>query len=104
LTAVDRPLPRLTIDQSHSIEPKAEAIVLSVLNVQEAYAKALLVDRDALQAAQTSGDILGAHRLLLDALATDVREMCARVRVGLGAEADPIAAVRAVDHAARRGR
>jgi L-rhamnose isomerase/sugar isomerase len=88
------PLPRLTIDQSHSIEPKVEAIVLSVLNVQEAYAKALLVDRDALQAAQASGDILGAHRLLLDAFATDVREMCAQVRVSLGAEADPLAAVR----------
>ncbi len=95
LTADGGPLPRLTIDQSHSIEPKVEAIVLSVLNVQEAYAKALLVDRDALRAAQANGDILGAHRLLLDAFATDVRGLCAQARVSLGAEADPLAAVRA---------
>ena len=104
LTADGAPLPRLTIDQSHSIEPKVEAMVLSVLNVQEAYAKALLVDRDALRAAQAEGDILGAHRLLLDAFATDVRELCAGARVSLGAEADPLAAVRALDHARRRAR
>jgi L-rhamnose isomerase/sugar isomerase len=104
LTAHDTPLPRLTIDQSHSIEPKMEAMVLSVINIQEAYAKALMVDRAALRAAQAEGDILGGHRLLTDAFANDVREVCARARVHMGAEADPIAAVRTVDHAARRGR
>ena len=102
LAADGVPLPRLTIDQSHSIEPKVEAMVLSVLNVQEAYAKALLVDREALRTAQQSGDILGAHRLLLDAFATDVRELCAQVRVSLGAEADPLAVVRATETARRR--
>ena len=45
-----RPLPRLTIDQSHNVEAKVEAMVLTVVNLQEAYAKALLVDRDALRA------------------------------------------------------
>ncbi len=45
LVALDG-LPRLTIDQAHNVEPKVEAMVLSVLNLQEAYAKALLVDRD----------------------------------------------------------
>ena len=44
-------LPRLTIDQSHNVEAKVEAMVLSVVNLQEAYAKALLVDRAALRAA-----------------------------------------------------
>src|SRR3954469_21977429 len=56
-------LPRLTIDQSHNIEAKVEAMVLSIVNLQEAYAKALLVDRDALAAAQEAGDVLGGHEV-----------------------------------------
>ncbi|HEY6713724.1 MAG TPA: L-rhamnose isomerase [Rubrobacter sp.] len=80
------------IDQTHNIEPKMEAMILSVMNLQEAYAKALLVDRAALAEARHSGDVLGAHRLLLDAYATDVRPLCARVREDLGAADDPIAA------------
>jgi L-rhamnose isomerase / sugar isomerase len=80
------------IDQTHNIEPKMEAMILSVTNLQEAYAKALLVDRVTLAQARRAGDVLGAHRLLLDAYATDVRPLCARVREDLGAAADPIAA------------
>jgi len=80
------------IDQTHNIEPKVEAMLLSVMNLQEAYAKALLVDRAALAEARRSGDVLGAHRLLLDAYATDVRPLCAKVRKDLGGAADPIAA------------
>ncbi len=79
------------IDQTHNIEPKIEAMLLSVMNLQEAYAKALLVDRTALAEAQRSGDVLGAHRLLLDAYATDVRPLCAKVREDLGGASDPIA-------------
>jgi L-rhamnose isomerase/sugar isomerase len=80
------------IDQAHNIEAKIEAMILSVTNLQEAYAKALLVDRQALNEARRSGDVLGAHRTLLDAYATDVRPLCARVREELGAAPDPIAA------------
>ena len=76
---------RLTIDQSHNIEPKIEAMIQSVMNLQEAYAKALLVDRAALERAQLAGDVLAANRMLLDAFATDVRPLCAKVRVDLGA-------------------
>src|SRR3954471_24444783 len=78
LVASDRPLPRLTIDQAHNVEAKVEAMVLSVVNIQEAYAKALLVDREALAAAQAAGDVLGGHEALLDAYRTDVRPLCAR--------------------------
>jgi L-rhamnose isomerase / sugar isomerase len=101
LTAGGRPLPRLTIDQAHNVEPKVEAMVLSVLNLQEAYAKALLVDRSALAEAQTEGDVLGGHDRLLDAFQTDVRPLCARVRAGLGAAEDPVAALRASGYADR---
>ncbi len=87
-------LPRLTIDQAHNVEAKVEAMTLSVVNVQEAYAKALLVDRDALAAAQAEGDVLGAHEVLLDAFHCDVRELCGRVRVAAGGVADPVAALR----------
>ena len=87
-------LPRLTIDQSHNIEAKVEAMVLSIVNLQEAYAKALLVDRDALRAAQQEGDVLLGHEILLDAFRTDVRDVCARARAALGAAEDPIAAHR----------
>jgi L-rhamnose isomerase/sugar isomerase len=80
------------IDQTHNIEPKIEAMILSVMNLQEAYARALLVDRAGLAEARHSGDVLGAHRILLDAYATDVRPLCARVRENLGGAADPISA------------
>jgi L-rhamnose isomerase/sugar isomerase len=80
------------IDQAHNIEAKMEAMILSVTNLQEAYAKALLVNRQALNEARHSGDVLGAHRTLLDAYATDVRPLCAKVREDIGAAADPIAA------------
>ncbi len=89
------------IDQAHNIEPKMEAMILSVTNLQEAYAKALLVDRRALARARREGDVLGAHRLLLDAYATDVRPLCARVREDLGAAADPVAAFKASGYAER---
>jgi L-rhamnose isomerase/sugar isomerase len=86
---------RFTIDQSHNIEAKIEAMIQTVLNLQESYAKALLVDRPALERAQSEGDVLAANRILMDAYSTDVRPLCAKVRTDLGAEADPIAAFRA---------
>jgi L-rhamnose isomerase/sugar isomerase len=96
-----RPLPRLTIDQSHNVEEKVEAMILSVVTLQEAYARALLVDRDALAAAQAEGDVLGGYEVLTGAYQTDVRPLCAHVREALGAAADPIAAFRASGYAAR---
>jgi L-rhamnose isomerase/sugar isomerase len=90
-------LPRLTIDQSHNVEPKVEAMTLSIVNLQEAYAKALLVDRTALAAAQEAGDVLGGHEVLLDAYRTDVRPLCAKVRAERNAAEDPVAALRSGD-------
>jgi L-rhamnose isomerase / sugar isomerase len=94
-------LPRLTIDQAHNVEAKVEAMALSVVNLQEAYAKALLVDRAALADAQRRGDVLGGHEVLLDAYRTDVRPLCAKVRGDLGAAADPVAELRASGYAER---
>ena len=51
------------IDQSHNVEGKIDAMIQSVMNIQTAYAKALLVDEQRLSAAQREGDVLGAHRI-----------------------------------------
>jgi L-rhamnose isomerase / sugar isomerase len=101
LAESERPLPRLTIDQAPNVEAKVEAMVLSVVNLQEAYAKALAVDRAALTAAQRAGDVLAGHEALLDAYRTDVRPLCAKVRAEAGAAEDPIAALRASGYAER---
>ncbi|UFR00740.1 L-rhamnose isomerase [Streptomyces sp. Go40/10] len=80
------------LDQCHNIEPKIPAIIRSVMNVQEATAKALLVDRAALAAAQAAGDVLGANAVLMDAYNTDVRGLLAEVREESGLDPDPMAA------------
>jgi L-rhamnose isomerase/sugar isomerase len=82
------------IDQSHNVEQKIPAMILSVLNCQAAYARALLVDRDALRTAQEAGDVLGAHRILLDAYEIDVRPLLVRLREESGRPADPLRAYR----------
>ena len=66
------------LDQCHNIEPKIPGQIRSVMNVQEATAKALLVDRAALAAAQRAGDVLGANAVLMDAYDTDVRPLLRR--------------------------
>ena len=80
------------LDQCHNIEPKIPGQIRSVMNVQEATAKALLVDADALAAAQAAGDVLGANAVLMDAYDTDVRPLLAEVRTGLGLDPDPLGA------------
>ncbi len=83
------------IDQSHNIEGKLLPMILSVINCQEAYAKALIVDRNALARAQAEGDVLGAHETLNAAYKTDVRPLLRAVRERLNVPLDPMAAYRA---------
>jgi L-rhamnose isomerase/sugar isomerase len=80
------------LDQCHNIEPKIPGQIRSIMNVQEATAKALLVDREALAAAQAAGDVLGANGVLMDAYATDVRPLLAEVRAAAGLDPDPMGA------------
>jgi L-rhamnose isomerase / sugar isomerase len=80
------------LDQCHNIEPKLPAVIRSVMNLQEAMAKALLVDLPALSAAQACGDVLEANRLLKDAYDTDVRPLLARAREEAGLPPDPYVA------------
>jgi len=80
------------LDQCHNIEPKIPAQIRSVMNVQEATAKALLIDLEALKAAQLAGDVLGANAALMDAYNTDVRPLLAELREETGLAPDPYAA------------
>ncbi|WP_018549454.1 L-rhamnose isomerase [Streptomyces sp. LaPpAH-108] len=82
------------LDQCHNIEAKIPAIIRSVMNVQEATAKALLVDGEALGEAQRAGDVLAANGVLMDAFSTDVRPLLAEVRQEAGLDPDPLSAYR----------
>jgi L-rhamnose isomerase / sugar isomerase len=83
------------LDQCHNIEPKIQAVIRSVMNVQEATAKALLVDVDALARAQRAGDVLEANAVFMDAYNTDVRPLLRELREDMGLDPDPIAAYKA---------
>jgi L-rhamnose isomerase/sugar isomerase len=80
------------LDQCHNIEPKIPAQIRSVMNVQEAVAKALLVDSAALLSAQLAGDVLAANAVLMDAYNTDVRPLLASLRSEMGLDPDPVRA------------
>jgi L-rhamnose isomerase / sugar isomerase len=92
------------IDQSHNVEGKIDAMLQSVMNIQTAYAKALLIDEAVLSTAQAEGDVLGAHRTLTDAFETDVRPVLARWRADKGLDPDPVRAFRDGDYADQRAR
>jgi len=87
------------LDQCHNIEDKIPGQIRSVLNVQEMTARALLVDREALGAAQLAGDVLAANGILMDAFYTDVRPALAEWRTSRGLPADPMAAYAASGYA-----
>ncbi|MDQ4113689.1 MAG: rhamnose isomerase, partial [Actinomycetota bacterium] len=72
-----------------------------VMNVQEATAKALLVDAGELSEAQRAGDVLAANAALMDAFNTDVRPLLADLRQNMGLDADPIAAYHRSGYAER---
>ena len=90
------------LDQCHNIEPKIPAMIRSVMTLQETFARALLVDHEALREAQTEGDVLEANRLLQSAFQTDVRPLLARLREERGLPGDPYEAYLASGEAEAR--
>jgi L-rhamnose isomerase/sugar isomerase len=89
------------IDQSHNVEGKLEAMIQSVVNIQTAFAKALLVDREQLRKDQNAGDVLAAHRALVDAYETDARPLLVALREASSLPSDPVEAFRSSGHAER---
>jgi L-rhamnose isomerase/sugar isomerase len=80
------------LDQCHNIEAKIPGQIRSIMNVQEAVAKAVLVDQSALRTAQQNGDVLGAHEVLMDAYNTDVRPLIREWRESIGINPEPMKA------------
>ena len=80
------------LDQCHNLEEKIPGEIRSATNVQEATAKALLVDREALSAARAVGDVLAANDVFVDAFNTDVRPLLVELRESQGLDPDPMRA------------
>ncbi len=78
------------IDQAHNTKLKIPAMIQTVMSIQSAYAKALLVDRSELAAARAEGDVQAAEMVLQDAYDTDVRPLLAQVREEMGIDPEPL--------------
>ncbi len=85
------------IDASHNVKDPLEDLIQSLEAIQEAYAKALLVDQKALKTAQLENDVVTCQELLQDAYRTDVRPLLAQARLDTGGALSPIQAYRALD-------
>ena len=86
--------PAHMLDQSHNVTDPIESLMVSAMEVQRAYAQALLVDRAALEGFQEANDALMATLTLKAAFRTDVEPILAQARLEKGAAIDPVAAFR----------
>jgi len=82
------------IDASHNVKDPLEDLLQSLDAITLAYAKALLVDRDALEAAREENDVVLAQEIIQDAYATDVRPLLRESRIRSGGAANPAALFR----------
>ena len=87
--------PSYMIDQSHNVTDPIESMLSSAEAIAACFAKASLVDRQELRAAQDGNDTMMAFRALRRAYDLDVSPILARARVEAGGAIDPIAAYRA---------
>jgi L-rhamnose isomerase/sugar isomerase len=94
--------PAYMIDQSHNVTDPLESLMQSAIELQRAYAQALIVDRAAFEAAQEANDALGAHLELKSAFTTDVSPLLAVARLRAGGAIAPIAAYRATGYRAQK--
>lgn len=86
--------PAYMLDQSHNVTDPIESLMSSAIQVQRSYAQALLVDREALDAAQEANDALTATNLLKQAFQTDVTPLLQFIRLQAGGAIDPIGTYR----------
>jgi L-rhamnose isomerase/sugar isomerase len=93
--------PAHMLDQSHNVTDPIESLMISATEVQGAYARALLVDRKALDAAQEANDALMASQILKAAFRIDVEPILAMARWRAGGAIDPVAAYRASGYRAK---
>ncbi|WP_299815575.1 L-rhamnose catabolism isomerase [uncultured Jannaschia sp.] len=93
--------PAHMLDQSHNVTDPIESLMSSAMEVQRAYAQALLVDRAALADHQEANDAIMASETLKRAFRTDVSPILAMARLEAGAAIDPLAAYRRSGYRAR---
>ncbi|MEN8187955.1 MAG: TIM barrel protein [Bacteroidota bacterium] len=93
----ENPIPAWMIDASHNLKDPLEDLIQSIEAIETAYAKALLIDQEALEIAQLNNDVVASQRILQDAFNTDVKTILAEARLRNGAAIDPIAAYRDID-------
>jgi L-rhamnose isomerase / sugar isomerase len=87
--------PTHMLDQSHNVTDPIESLMTSAIELQRAFAQALLVERDTLAGYQQDNDALQAAQTLKRAFTTDVGPILTRARLVKGAAIDPVAAYRA---------
>lgn len=78
------------IDASHNVKDPLEDLLQSVEAIMIAYAQALLVDRNALKAAQDNNDVAKAQEILQNTFRSDLRPLVAEARLRAGAALAPI--------------
>jgi L-rhamnose isomerase/sugar isomerase len=96
--------PAYMIDQSHNVTDPIESMLSSAEAIVGAYAKAWLVDRAELRAAQESNDTMMAFQALRKAYRTDVTPIVALARLEAGGAIDTIAAYRASGWRAKKAK
>jgi len=90
------PYPAWMIDASHNIKDPLEDLIQSLEAIQEAYAKALLIDQNELAAAQKDNDVVKCQEILQNAYRTDVRPLIEKARLSRGGAINPIETYRAL--------
>lgn len=93
--------PAHMLDQSHNVTDPIESLMVSAMEVQRAFAQALLVDRAALAGAQDTNDAITATTALKRAFRTDVEPILAMARLRSGGAIDPISTFRASGYRAK---
>ena len=96
--------PAYMLDQSHNVTDPIESLIASAIEVQRAYAQALLIDRAALEEAQEANDVMRAKSILKAAFVADVSPILAQARVRGGGAIDPIAVYRASRYRAAKAK
>lgn len=94
--------PAYMIDQSHNVTDPIESMMSSAEAIVQCYAKAILVDRAALHAAQDANDTMMAFQALRRAYTVDVAPIPAMARLEAGGAIDVLAAYRASGYRARK--
>nr|WP_298894719.1 TIM barrel protein [uncultured Altererythrobacter sp.] len=94
--------PSYMIDQSHNVTDPIESMLSSADTIAGCYARAALVDRDALHAAQNDNDVMLAFRTLRTAYETDVAPILAQARDEQGGAIDWLHVYRASKYRDRK--